>query len=150
MKQVMHLACLAVFIIFFVSCKKQKAQNTSTSIIGSWELRQTSAAMNPVVNNYSEGNGNIIKFSETNYEMYENGQLKKSGPYSVLEDTTVEETVCLVFPDGQFTNRIIYDNDYNASKIFLEISGNKLSFVSGCYAVDAGHRSEYERELNDR
>ena len=106
--------------------------------------------MNPVVNNYSEGNGNIIKFSETNYEMYENGQLKKSGPYSVLEDTTVEETVCLVFPDGQFTNRIIYDNDYNASKIFLEISGNKLSFVSGCYAVDAGHRSEYERELNDR
>jgi hypothetical protein len=150
MKQLILLACLVFIVTFFVSCKKNNAENTSTSIIGSWELRQTSAAMNPLVNNYPEGNGNIIKFSEANYEIYENGQLKKSGQYKVIADTTVEESVCLVFPDGQFTNRIIYDNDYNASKIFLEISGNNLSFVSGCYAVDDGHRSEYERQADSR
>ncbi len=37
----------------------------------------------------------------------------------MTRDETVEENVCLVFQAGEFTNRIIYDGDSNAVKVFL-------------------------------
>lgn len=131
------------------SCKKNNAkENTDTtiSIIGSWELRQTSAAMNPAITNYPAGNGNILKFTTSAYETYSNGQLVKAGNYLIIKDTTVAENICLEFPAGQYTNRIVYDNNYNNTKIFVQISKNQLTFISGCYAYDAGHTSQYERQ----
>ena len=112
--------------------------------VGNYEKR--SAAMNPIINKFPPGNGNILKYTNTNYEIYENGQLVKSGKYTIISDTTVEASVCPVFPAGQYTNRIIYDSNDNAAKEFIQISNNKLTFISGCYALDAGHSSEYERQ----
>lgn len=142
--------CLTTFIILSGSCKKEIADkgciDLSNSPVGTWELRQTSAAMNPVVSNYPAGNGNILKFVNGNYEKYLNGQLVSSGRYSIISDPTVGTSVCLVFPAGQFSNRIVYDSNNNAPKEFIQILNGKLVFVSGCYAIDAGHRSEYQRQ----
>ncbi len=137
------------FITCFVSCKKESPQEKnelSASIIGTWELRQTTAAMNPDETNYLPGNGNVLKFTNASYENYTNGQLVKSGAYVIVKDKTVEKSVCLVIPSGQFMNRIIYDSNYNDNKIFIQFSNNKLTFISGCYAYDARHSSEYERQ----
>ena len=114
------------------------------SIVGDWELRQTSAAMMPGEVNHAVGNGTILKFSGTNYEKYANGQLVKSGQYAIIPDATVEKSVCLVYAKNKFANRIEYDGN-DSDKVFFQISGNKLTFVSGCYALDAGHSSVYER-----
>ncbi len=46
-----------------------------------------------------------------------------------------------IFND-QFTNLIIYDTSYNAPKIFIQISDNKLTFISGWYASDGRCSSE--------
>jgi hypothetical protein len=142
--------CFSTFIILSGSCKKEKADkgciDLSNSLAGTWELRQTSAAMNPVVSNYPAGNGNILKFMNDNYEKYSNGQLVSSGRFSIVSDPTVETSICLVFPAGQFSNRIVYDSNNSAPKEFIQISNGKLIFISGCYALDAGQKSEYQRQ----
>ncbi len=140
MKHIISALCICIFI-FFGSCKKE-TQNNSSSIVGTWELRQASGQ---ITINYPSGNGNILKFTATNYESDTNGVLQKSGQYLIVADPTVEQNVCLVYPPGQFTNRIIYDNDTISHKQFIQISNNKLSIVSGCYSYDGGSTREYEK-----
>lgn len=145
MKLIITVICLCGIASLFTACKKTDSPKKpfTHSISGTWELRETSAAMNPQVSTFAPGNGHILKFGDTSYEKYETGQLVKKGEYAIVPDPTVESSVCLLFPVGQFTNRIVYDNDGDARKQFLQIDGNKLVFVSGCYAVDAGYRMEY-------
>ncbi|HVU58933.1 MAG TPA: hypothetical protein VHD83_27920 [Puia sp.] len=125
-------------------CKKNTGRSSSL-IAGSWELRQTSAAMNPSLGQYGPGNGNILEFTGNNYKIHKDGQVIKSGQFTVLQDHTVQESVCLVFPKGEYVNRIVYDTSYSANKIFYQVEGDKLTFYSGCYAYDAGHSEVYER-----
>src|SRR5687767_7068854 len=108
MKQLFSLICLIFLVTVLMSCHKSNNKKTSVSdsIMGTWELRQTSAAMNPVVGNYPPGNGKVLKFTDSEYEIYNDGQLVKKGPYTTVADATVETSVCLVFPAGQFTNRL--------------------------------------------
>jgi len=136
-------------IVFFVACKKDSAENKAdshTSIIGTWELRQTNAAMNPLATNYAPGNGNILKFTEQNYEAYKNGQLVRRGAYAIVPDTSVETNVCLIFPEGHFENRIDLADTIIAIKQFIQISNDTLSIIAGCYSLDAGHTAKYVRK----
>jgi len=152
MSRILIAIYFGAFITFFAACKKDNAKEDSrnfTSIIGTWELRQLSAAMWPT-NNYLPGNGNILKFTNADYETFENGQLVKNGQYAIIKDTTVEENVCLVLPGNEYTNRIIYDSNYIAVKKFIQISNNKLTIISGCYALDAGSTLTYERQESNR
>jgi hypothetical protein len=126
--------------ITFQSCKKndgKKDPDIRTSLVGTWELRQTSGAMIPATTLYPQGNGNILKFTEADYVLLKNGQILKSGKYVVTEDTTVEKNVCLIMPKGEYAHRIVYDGDYAATKVFLDVTG-KTKICFGCYAFDAG------------
>ena len=147
MKKIIPFIVFIALTAFLTNCKKKNSNKDELagSFIGTWELRQTSAAMNPTINNYPPGNGKILKLTETGYELLEAGQLIKKGNYTIVADATVKTSVCLEFPEGQFTHRIIYDGDNSSEKQFLQVTGNKLSIVAGCYAVDAGHRSDYEK-----
>lgn len=136
---------LAVLSITVGGCKKNTSTDSSKALEGSWELREVSGGMLAGSTKYSPGNGNLLNFAGSNYELHANGQLQKSGQYIVVIDKTVEDNVCLVIPKGQFTNRVIYDNDTTATKHFFEINDNQLVFYYGCYALDNGHRYVYER-----
>jgi hypothetical protein len=109
---------------------------------GRWELRQASGM---ITIDYPAGNGHLLIFTTAGYQKYDSGQLVKSGSYVMVDDNTAEANTCLVLPAGQYTKRIIYDNNSNAQKIFLQLEENKLSFISGCYAYDAGHTLVYKR-----
>jgi hypothetical protein len=137
------LCSLLLFILPLLNsgCKKD-ADQSSGSLAGSWELRATSGAMTPGQTIYAPGNGNILAFSGSTYKIYQSGVLVKSGQFSVVQDTTVTESVCLVLPKGEYTNRIIY-SDSATIKIFYQVEGNKLTFYSGCYAYDGGHSEVY-------
>lgn len=143
------MRCSIIYLLLFIlplanwGCKKN-AGGGSGSISGTWELRETSAAMNPYVSKYEAGNGNILAFAGTNYKIYKGGQVIKSGQYTVVRDTTVGTSVCLIFPKGQYTSRVVYA-DSTAGKIFYQVEGSKLTFYTGCYAIDAGYRQVYER-----
>ena len=123
-------------------CKKENL-SISASLQGLWELTQ---GRGMITINYPPGNGHTIRFTGNQYEMSLNGQITKSGQYEIIKDGTVTDATCLIFSRGRYTDRIIYDNDVSAAKVFLEVSGNKLSFVSGCFAYDAGSFSDYTRQ----
>lgn len=145
-KLLMYTISVGLMITGIAGCKKSSDRLAiSDSIEGTWELRKTSAAMMPGTVVHEPGNGNKLKFTGNRFEMYINGVLTESGTYQVVADATVEESVCLVFADGQFENRIVYDVINNDSKIFFQVENNQLTFQSGCYAYDAGHSAVYER-----
>src|SRR5436305_11925461 len=143
MKSAILSICISTLINFFIGCKKDSTY-MSDSIIGTWELRQAQTGMIPT-KNYSAGNGNILKFTKTDYEVYSNGQLTKKGHYTITSDASVEDNVCLIIESGKYTTRIIYDSDYMARKEFFQISNSRLSFLSGCFALDGGSFTEYEK-----
>ena len=141
------LVPLFVLIIVFgiPGCDKRShgdcVTENSKSIEGLWELRKASSMM---VSDYPPGNGRTIKFTGNKYEMRENGQITQSGEFAIINDTTAGESTCLNITAGQYTNRIIYNN-INNQKVFFQLTGEKLVFISGCFAVDAGVALTYER-----
>jgi hypothetical protein len=139
--------CLATIILFYSGCKKDLAG--SVSVAGTWELRHAQNGMIPTID-YAPGNGNMLIFSESGYEKYETGNLVKSGHYKVVQDGSAEAELGLVIPSGQFTNRIILDNDFTSPKIFFEVSNNNLTLLSGYFPLDGGSSLSYGRIKGNR
>ena len=146
------MICL-VLLLVIISCKKDDSANAkaniSASIIGIWELRQMAGAMNPLATNFAPGSGNLLKFTGDKYEVYKNGLLTRRGSYAIVPDSSVETNVCLIYPDGEFTNRIDYKDSVLAFKQFIQITNDTLYIVAGCYTLDAGHSSKYVRQWNE-
>ena len=96
----------------------------------------------------SSGEWDILKFGNSENLVFSNNQLIKSGVYTIDEDASAESEVCMEVPTDDFRNWIIYDNDYS-NKVFIQISNNKLIFLAGCFASDAGTCKKYIRVLTD-
>jgi hypothetical protein len=130
MKHIILAFGLCAYIIFCEGCKKDNTEENkakenidiSTSIAGTWELRQAQSGMTPTIN-YSSGNGNILKFTATDYRFYS-----------------------MVIPPDQYVTRIVYDSNRTESKKIEQTSNNKLIFLTGCFAYDSGVYIEYERQ----
>ncbi len=109
-----------IFLVFLsFSCKKEKA-SLSQSVVGTWELRTDYNGQGGSTN-YPPGNGRILKFTATAYEMYLNGQLQKSGVYELVKDS--------FYIMGKTGERIIYDNEQNSIRTFVEVSEQSLFLV---------------------
>jgi hypothetical protein len=132
---------LAGWVLLTAGCKKGNEGVENTSLQGLWELRSAYGQINT---NYPPGNGNTLRFIGDIVETRFNSQLSTS-KYTLVKDLSVESATCLVIKEGEFTNRIIYENMNADRKIFLQISGKKLSFLSGCFANDAGGEMNYEK-----
>ena len=141
MKHLASLFCLLI-LLFGNSCKKEN-NNRAAGLEGIWELRSVSAML---LSTYPPGNGHIISFTSNKYEIRDNGQLTRSGEFEIVKDMTAGASTCLNIRAGEYTSRIIYDNNINTGKTFFELSGNKLTIISGCFAIDAGSSSAYERQ----
>lgn len=145
MKLTFRFAVAILIMGSIASCKKDHGgtHNYTNSVIGTWELSQLQGSM--PVKDFPAGNGNILILTATTYEFRENGQLKKNGTYILKEDPTVEQNVCLVFPQGSFSKRIIYDGNDTAQKVFIDVTNDQLTLVSGCFALDGGSKNVYKR-----
>jgi len=135
------LFCLLI-LLFSNSCKKEN-NSSAAGLEGVWELRSVSAMLSST---YPPGNGHIISFSGNKYEIRDNGQVTRSGEFEIVKDMTAGASTCLSIQAGKYTSRIIYDNNINTGRTFFELSGNKLTIISGCFAIDAGSSAEYERQ----
>lgn len=142
MKYLTMLLCLGQLLVIGMGCRKE-INRVSDSLEGLWELRQASGMLTI---NYAPGNGSTIQFSGNHYVMTENGQVTQSGEFEITEDPSAGTEACLVIPAGQFGNRIIYDKSVGDRKIFLEVADDKLTFLSGCFATDAGSSIHYARQ----
>ncbi|PSR56185.1 hypothetical protein AHMF7605_23110 [Adhaeribacter arboris] len=112
---------------------ERKIDNTLT---GTWELRSVVGGL-MVHPKYTPGNGNILKFEDTNYSKYSNGQLTKNGTYTLISGKSF---------NGELMERIIYDDDdINASMQFLEIRNGKLTIYWGADISLDGAVMQYEK-----
>ena len=127
-------------LLLFIACKKD--EKSSTLLEGVWELRQIRGNLTL---SYEPGNGSLIKFTGNSYEITSNGQTRSSGIYEIVTDLTAETECGISIPSGYYTRRIIYD-DSTDQKIFFEISGDKLTFLSGYIPTDGGGFTEYARK----
>ena len=135
-------AIILILVCFFlISCKKGNINNQS--VIATWELYKVSGQ---TTINYPSGNGTKWKLTESTYEFYVNNILEKTGTYSLVNDPTVSQSVCLVFPANQFKHRIIFDNRSDSIKVFIDVAGDTMSMVSGCFANDGGSLQRYTRK----
>jgi hypothetical protein len=98
------------------------------SIEGKWELEASFNGMTGGKSDYPPGNGKILKFGKTNYEILDKGQVVKSGIYRVVSEVSI-----LTKLSG---NRIIYDDETDSVRTFIEIKDGKLSYFIDAY--DAG------------
>jgi hypothetical protein len=87
---------------------------------------------------YPAGNGTVYIFMDTSYQFYSQGVLVKSGQYRIINDNSVSSELGLVIPAGQYTRRIIFDNDSQSLKVFFQLQADSLSFVSGYFPLDGG------------
>ncbi|MDO6433443.1 hypothetical protein Q4E93_22715 [Flavitalea sp. BT771] len=94
-------------------------------IVGTWELRSNGAGV--VLMNFPPGNGNMYKYQANTYEKYTGGMLKKKGTYRI-----VKEKFKLT---GKMMDRIIYDNDMNATTVYVFVGNDMLSYNVGGYST---------------
>ena len=142
MKRLFIPLCLAVLVFLSAGCRKS-AGNSGKSIEGAWELRKIQASLTV---NYDQGNGNLMKFSANRYEIISNGQVTANGTYEIVNDPTVEAETGYHMQPETYTRRIIYDNNTNTDKIFIEITNISLTFFSGKYNIaDSHHFTTYLR-----
>jgi len=135
--------CLLFMLAFTISCQKETAK-AQEGIEGVWELRKISGSW--ATQTYQPGSGNDISFAGTIYQKRENGQVVERGEYEIVADSTVVEETYLNIEAGKFAHRIDFKNARYPQKVFFELSGNKLTLLSGNFAVDGGSRREYERQ----
>ena len=133
-QQYLLFSLLLISGIDFIGCnkpdqKKNSNQNSSDSLVGSWELRVLHGGMMPSPHgpNYPPGNGDRWKFTDSLYERYENGQLVVQGKYSLTKDTCPAT--------GTYMDAFILQQDYSY-KIFFEFSNDTLVMYNGIIAAD--------------
>lgn len=113
---------LLTLITLLSSCIKDKH---TSSLVGEWELRTEIDRRTRAATNYLPGNGTILKFSGTDYEIYSHEKFVKSGKY------TVEGCKTMCTKDS--VERIVYDDQLDSVSFnsFFKIDSNKLSIYVG-------------------
>ncbi|HEX6427122.1 MAG TPA: hypothetical protein VF008_05525 [Niastella sp.] len=144
MKTVQCIVPVILLITLLVACKKDKGSNTPSDLEGDWEIAESTVSITPTVT-YPSGNGSTLSFSNGRYSYAERGDVVKEGSFTTMEDSTVEQSVCMSNLADTFTRRVVFDNDYSATKVFFHIAGDKLYLISGCHAVDGGQKKVYRR-----
>lgn len=138
-----HLFFWCLVLAAVVACTR-KVNTETNALVGTWELREDQSGMIPT-RQHAEGNGDRYRFTATTYERYRNGALEKSGTYRVEMDSTVQKEVGLALPPGEFTRRLVFEDDPAAPKTFFQLNGDTLVFLSGYFPTDGGSRFTYRK-----
>jgi hypothetical protein len=140
MKQSLSLLCAGSLLLFLGSCFKDPPPTPVTNIAGTWEIRSSQSGMNPGIT-YLPGNDSLLVFTGTAYSIFSKGQSTGSGTYQIIRDIRFSSPAGT---DGMVMDRIIYDgNTATVNKMFLERSGDTLTFTSGYPAIDSGFVTQY-------
>jgi hypothetical protein len=127
-----------LFFVLIISLGSLACKNADvaveTGLNGKWELRTENQGYSGKVINYAIGNGQTLIFSGNTYKIMAHDTVKKEGTFTVIKEVSqIYKTpgTC-----------IIYDNETNKIKTFVEIDGNTLRISPDAY--DGGYLS-YQR-----
>ncbi|SEA49873.1 hypothetical protein [Pedobacter hartonius] len=133
MKKMLTLSLCMILLLSAFSCKKKSVESAFN---GTWELRYIEgiqiAGADP---NFKAGNGNVLKFSESNYERYVDHQLIDSGTFAFQKEE-------VRINNSQSNYSILLKNN---EKVYINLSGKKLIVFYGQIAAD-GVENHYEKQ----
>ncbi len=127
MIQKIFVLAATIGLLIISSCSKEKV---TVNLSGNWELRVAYNGLGGSTN-YPAGNGYISRFTFDTYEVDSVGKIISSGTYKIIPDKS--------YITGKTENRIIYDNNTNDIRTFIQLSNDTLSFFIDAY--DAGSSS---------
>ena len=127
---------LALISLLVFSCSKsKKIPPAAADIVGVWELRKVTGGMTGHVT-FPPGNGHKYIFTNNEYKIYVNHNLKESGTYTRTRDVsyiTNKETDALIL--STYNYKIYYE---------FEDNNNSLILYFGIIAAD-GTENKYAR-----
>jgi hypothetical protein len=137
MKKTLLLISFLSCLILFTSCKKDSFESVKSKIIGSWELRDFQGGWGPVnASDLTPGNGNILKFSDSKYQFYSQGQLTSSGTYRITKMDTY---------NGAYPESALFLNSDQDPMARIRVVENTLTMYVGTIAAD-GYIAKYVRQ----
>jgi hypothetical protein len=134
---------LLVFLWALPACEKVtepeeeflETAGPAVPLTGTWELAYSSGGNN-YPQTYAPGNGHLLKFSATHYEVHSAGELRWRETYTVVDDSTAAEKTCRTLAEGEFRQAIV--QGANGYRQFFQIKGRQLTLISGCEGADGG------------
>lgn len=136
--KILNLIVICLITLLF-SCKDDTHDIQPDTLIGTWEVRHilgVQVANAPSV--FPKGNGQIIQFSASEYQEINDGKVISKGSYKIVDEQAAEI-------DGTtYTQRIVFEDKSVDWKVFIKLSGTKLSLCYGSIAHD-GWTDTYEK-----
>lgn len=130
-----YLSLVVVAALATTSCEKNTDMCCAFPNTGKYELRTRTGGIAGETKTYSPGNGNAYLFETgSDYKLYTDGQLSKSGSYKITQDSSVVL--------HQPASRIIFDSQVNAMRTLIKFSSNKMTIQEDVYD---GRTYEYEK-----
>jgi hypothetical protein len=119
---------ISLFVVTSILTGCKKEQVLPQALIGKWELRDVSGSQ--VSNKPSAlkaGNGDIIEFSDSQFQHFQNGKIISSGTYILIKDSTKIDGT-------EYADALIYNKEN--LKWYVKVSGSKLMMSIGSIALD--------------
>lgn len=139
----MRQFCILFLLFCAAGCKKSDTAIAVDSIQGKWEIRAIQAGMTPTLI-YEAGNGHYLLFEGNNYKEIKSGATILTGTYTVRKESTSIEGCPNSSPQPVMT-KMIWSPSVGGREPFFYFDGNRLKFISGCFALDGGIFSEWEK-----
>lgn len=139
----MKYIIIAILLTASLGCKKSDSAVAMDGIQGKWELRKSQAGMS-IGLEYTAGNANYLVFTGTNYQVLSNGVATSTGTFKVRTESTVIDGCPEAFPYKEMA-KLLWTPAVGDREPFFYIDGNRLKLMSGCFALDGGIYSEWER-----
>lgn len=132
-----------MLLIVAASCKKDKQDHED--LMGTWELRYAGGSWNPQT--FAAGNGSLLKFTKSGYELIKDGVVIRSGSYETKTNGVATGSECSA--DGPANpGKILIFADSTVPKQAYKFNDNQLEISYGCFAVDAGRILKYTKIAN--
>lgn len=135
---------VVAFLLPPVACTKENSVmnnkiNGPQTLPGIWELRSVSGGNNS--NNpgtFEPGNGNLWRFTNTTYHIYNNGSIADSGIYTISNGINPQT--------GMQSDALLLDG-FTLYPLYFDITNDTLTFYHGIVAAD-GTINKYVRIAN--
>lgn len=106
-----------ILTLLLFSCKKD--QPLTGELVGEWELRESVNGLTGIKTSHSAGNGTMLKFTSTNYEILEAGSSINKGSY------TIRKYVSYITKKEE--NQIVYDGKTDVIQSYFIVNAHSLT-----------------------
>ncbi|MBE7177497.1 MAG: hypothetical protein INR69_13895 [Mucilaginibacter polytrichastri] len=127
---------LVIAFLLFSACKKDKNNVSPDSLNGTWELRQINGGWTS--GEFQPGNNNIIQFSGTSFERYDEGKRTVTGTFQVVDEKAEVNGKTV-------SQKIIFSSGDTVTEAFISRVGKTLTIYYGQIAADGAELTYAKR-----